>query len=99
MKIEIEWDSSYQARMVIDGKEMVIELRPGITRIVGLSDEEYYARIGGRVANAIYGIVADCMQAQAAAIEEYDPLEDDQNCNAWSYVSPEAIGAFDERAS
>lgn len=98
MKIEIDWSSSYQARMVIDGKAMTIELRPGLTRIEGLTGAEMEDTIGGRVAAALYAVVADCMQAQAAATGVYDPLEDDQHCTAWSYVSPEAIDAFNERA-
>ncbi len=85
--------------MTIDEKAMQIELRPDLTRIVGLTDTEAEERLGGRVAKALYGVIADCMQAEAAAREVYVPLEDDQSFTAWSYTTPEAMDAFNARAS
>lgn len=103
MKIEIEWSSSYEADMFIDGKAMKIQMRSHPigthTCVEGLSEDEYEKTLGGRVANAIYGVIADCMQAEAKSSEIYDPLEDSQDAPSWVVLPDDAIEAFDDRVN
>jgi hypothetical protein len=88
--IEIEFDCSYSASLVIDGKPMRVEMRGALTWVEGLSDSEFKT-IGGCVAERLYGAIADIMQAEAAAMEQNES-------GTWEATTDEALDAYDAAA-
>ncbi len=90
MKIEIEFDNSYSARLTIDGREMRVESEPGIVRLKGISAEDQENTLGGVVALELYGKVADIQQAEAAfGMEEPDT-------ETWDRASASALNRAEQ---
>lgn len=76
MKIEIEWNCSYEATMRIDGRELKVKMRPGVTSLEGVKGKDTDSTLGGIVASELYSKIADFMQAEAILFEEtaWDPV-------------------------
>lgn len=91
MKIEIEFDSSYSAKLTIDGREMSVESKPGLTCLEGIKSPETENTFGGIVACQLYSKVAEIQQAWAAASEI------DVDSNTWDELSDEAVEAAEEK--
>ena len=70
MKIEFEFDCSYRAKLVIDGRELGIELTPGMGSLKGVKSPETSNTLGGMIASELLTKSRDIMQAWAAAQEE-----------------------------
>jgi hypothetical protein len=88
MKIEIEWNCSYEATLRIEGRELKVEMRPGITSLVGLKKGESENTLGGMIASALYSKIGDAMQAEAIVYEE--TAEDPSPKLAWKRL-PDAV--------
>ena len=82
MKIEIEWNSSTDATLRIDGREMKIELRGRMTSLKGAGSDN---TIGYLFADSLFGKVADFMQAEASATE-FNP-----DLKTWDVITDDAI--------
>lgn len=91
MKIVIEFDNSYSAKLTIDGKQLTVESKPGLTTLVGCSGDECDATLGGIVASELYSLVAKIQQAWAAA-DEVQP-----NAGTWDRLQDVAIDEANER--
>lgn len=81
MKIEIEWNCSYKATIRIAGRELEVQLKPGVTSIHGLKDGEPENTLGGMIATELYGKIADAMQAECIATDAITP--DDAQDVTW----------------
>ena len=68
MKIEIEWHISHEARLVIDGRELKVVMRPGVTSLGTGHDTD--STIGGIIASELREKIGDFMQGEAIAYEE-----------------------------
>lgn len=97
MKIEIEWDSSTEGIMRIEGRELKIFLRPGLISLDGLTRSEREDTVGGMIAEQLYPIIADAMQAEAVAYEE--TAADPSPSFAWKKLSPAIADAVWSRLS
>jgi len=75
MKIEFEFDCSYKGKLTIDGVVMSVDMRPGETRLNGITQTEMENTLGGIVAESLFGQLADVMQAWATAAEECDTAD------------------------
>lgn len=75
MKIEIEWNCSYEARLVIDGRELKVIMKPGVTSLEGVKGKDTDSTLGGIIAGELFGKIGDFMQADAIMSEEtaWDP--------------------------
>jgi hypothetical protein len=91
MKIEIEFTSSYSASLIIDGKKMSVESKPGMTTLKGITSPKTENTLGGIIACEIYGKIAQFQQAWAEASEI------DVDCTTWSKLSEEAAEAASDR--
>lgn len=89
MKIEIEFENSYEARLTIDGKQLTIDSVPGMTKLKGSEGQEY--TLGGQIANTLFGTIAKIQQAWAD-VEDEDPGK-----NTWDAINQEAIEAVNDR--
>lgn len=69
MKIEIEWSCSHEAKLVIDGRELKVVMRPGITSLEGVKGRDCDSTIGGMIASELYSKIGDFMQGEAIAYE------------------------------
>ena len=87
MRIEIEFDNSYDATLVIDGREMCVVSKPGITTLKGHKGRELEETFGGLVASQLYTKIADIQQAWAAAEEEQPGFK------TWDFLNEEAVEA------
>lgn len=76
MKIEIEWECSYKARLVIDGRELTVEMKPGQTSLLGVKGKDLDNTLGGIIASELFSKIGDFMQAEAVLFEEavWDPV-------------------------
>ncbi len=83
MKIEIEWNCSYLATIRIDGRELTVDMKPGVTTLGGLKKGENGSKFGAIVGGELYSKIADLMQAEATMHElqpdaqTWDKLDDD----------------------
>lgn len=86
MKIEIKWTSSVSASLKIQGRKMRVEMYPakGLTRLEGIDDPELSETLGGILAQNLFSMIGNAMQAWAAALEDrpgetevtWEPLSD-----------------------
>ena len=60
-----------KGKLSIDNREMLIDMKPGETKLLGLTQEEMEQTLGGIVAESLFGILSDVMQAWAIASETY----------------------------
>ncbi len=87
MKITIEFDDSYSAKLTIDGREMQVETTAASTKLLGLPASKLETTLGGIVATQIFGRVRDIQQAWATACEETAQADctwvalDEQTCD------------------
>lgn len=90
MKITIEFTSSTHATLTIDGREMAVEMKPGVTSLTGIKLPETEETIGGIVASELYSKIGDIMQAWATASDfgEFD---------TWDKLTEEAAEAVGDR--
>jgi hypothetical protein len=91
MKIEIEFTSSVSAKLTIDGRKMRVESVPGMVTLKGIESPRLENTLGGIVADALYGTVAQIQQAWASASEI------DVDCETWDMLSEEAADAASDR--
>lgn len=95
MKIEIDWDCSYKATLKIDGREMTVDLKPGITSLNGIKAPETNETLGGLIAQQLYGKIGDFMQAEANITDIIDPAGERKV--TWEKLPDEAIEEFEKR--
>lgn len=91
MKISIEFDSSYEANLTIDGRIMRIISKPGMVKLMDLEGRDLEDTLGGIVATELFAKIADIQQAWAAADEEQ------LNVKSWDYLTEEAREAAIDR--
>lgn len=96
-KIEIEWECSYEATLRINGREMKVEMRPGITSLEGIKEPQISNTLGGQIASALFGKIGDIMQAHAIAEEDLSPGGDQDVM--WKRMSNHLAGAVEHRIS
>lgn len=96
MKIEIEWDCSYKAKLVIDGRELTVKLAPGVTSLDGVKGKDIDNTLGGIIASELYSKIGDFMQAEAIMDEEtaWDPGPE----STWRHMSNAVATAVHDRA-
>lgn len=73
MKIEIEWNCSYEAVMRIQGRECKISLQPGITSLESPTGKDAENTFGGLIARKLYGKIAKLMQAECILDDAINP--------------------------
>lgn len=95
MKIEIEWNCSYEATIRINGREMRVEMRPGITQLTGINSPETEETLGGLIAGELYGKIGDFMQAEAKITDAIDPAG--ERDVTWERLDDESIELFNDR--
>ncbi len=79
MKITIEWQCSYEAKLTVDGKEMKVQKEPGITKLTMADGSPVpESTFGGFIGEKLYGLIGDLMQAECIVAEDSlnDPGED-----------------------
>lgn len=91
MKIQIEFENSYHAKLIIDGVEMTIETKPGFTQLKGIKGDSLDGTLGGIAASEMYYLVSRIQQAWSAATEI------DTDARTWSMLCDEAAGEASER--
>lgn len=96
MKIEIEFDSSHEATIVIDGRKMRYGFEDGMWNFLeGIDPDEHDTTIGGMVAGKLVFPLIDILQAWLP--EEESP---DGDCwEAWEKLTDSAADAIYERIS
>lgn len=87
MKIEFSFNSSYKGKLTIDGVDLEIVMRPGITELISPAGIRLDETLGGIIASELYDAFADCMQAWASAIEI------DGESETWTQLSDAAAEA------
>ena len=76
MKITIEWDSSTEAKIVVDGREMKVSCRPGETRLTMADGTKVPdMTFGGFIGEKLYSTIADLMQAKCV-VSDYVGFDD-----------------------
>lgn len=75
MKIEIEWNSSTEGVIRIEGKELKVSLGLGSISMAGLSETQCECTLGGMIAEELYSTVGGIMQAHAHIEEHFSPGE------------------------
>lgn len=96
MKIEIEWNCSTKAKLVVDGKEMKVEAKPGITTL-RMADGSAVpeATFGGFIGEKLYGLIKELMQAECI-VDDYlsgDPLEG----RAWEELPDDCMEEIEDQ--
>lgn len=89
MKIEIEFHSSTNASLVIDGKKLTVDRKPGHVECNGFP-ENCHNSFADMVATELMSLISGIMQAEAAAADvdsPGDPLDH------WKPLSDEACEA------
>lgn len=96
MKITIEWECSYEAKLVIDGRELKVQMRPGVTSLLG-AEGKTDNTLGGIIASELFSKIGDFMQAEAIASEElaWDP----DPKNTWKRLPNAVADAVYDRAT
>lgn len=97
MKIEIEWKCSYEATIRMSGRELTVEMRPGVTSLKGIKEPETSSTLGGLIAIELYGKIGDIMQAHAIAEEDLSP--DGSRDVMWMWMSKHLAAAVEDRIS
>lgn len=97
MKIEIEWNCSYEATLRIDGRELKVLMRPGETRLEGVKGKDCENTLGGIIARELFGKIGDFMQAESLMFEEtaWDP----EPKTTWRRMSDEVAESVYDRAT
>lgn len=97
MKIEIEWNCSYEAKLVIDGRELKVSMRPGVTSLEGAKGKVLENTVGGIIASELFGKIADFMQAEAVMHEAtaWDPIPE----STWRNLPNSVADAVYRRAT
>lgn len=91
MKIQIEFNSTLEAKLTIDGKKMKVVSRPGSVRLEGIKGPMLEDTLGGVIASHLFDTVSNIQQAWASAEEECPDLK------TWEVITEEAIEAAEER--
>lgn len=86
MKIEIEFNSSYEATVNIDGRELKLEGRRGMWTFEGMTCDEGEGTIGGIVANKLMMPLIDILQGWMP--DEESP--DDDCWETWEKLTESA---------
>lgn len=79
MKITIEWQCSYEAKLIVDGKEMKVQKRPGFTKLTMADGSPVpESTFGGFIGEKLYSLIGDLMQAECIVDDALmgDPVED-----------------------
>lgn len=98
MKIEIEFNSSYEADIVIDGRKMTYGYKDGFWKFLsGLSIEkdEHDTTIGGIIALKIAEQLPDILQGWMPEENQFRP--DGEEWETWDKLSEEAADEVYER--
>lgn len=97
MKITIEWECSYKAKLVIDGRELSVDMKPGVTSLGGVKGRDLDDTLGGIIASELYSKIGDFMQAEAAMFEEtaWDPIPE----TTWRRMPDAVASAVYDRAT
>ncbi len=91
MKIEIEFENSYEAVLRVDGREMRVISKPGESRLDGIKGADLDQTLGGIIVGRLWTKISDFQQAWAA-VGEFDPEAD-----TWTVISEEAAEAAENR--
>lgn len=97
MKIEIEWNCSYEASLRIDGRELKVKMSPGEIRLDGVKGKDTDSTLGGIIAGELFGKIGDFMQAEATLFEEtaWDPVPE----TTWRRMPDSVADAVYSRAT
>lgn len=96
MKIQIEWTCSTEAKLTVDGREMIVNAKPGVTTL-RMADGKAVpeATFGGFIGEKLYGLIKDFMQAECI-VDDYlsgDPLEG----RAWEELPDDCMEELEDR--
>jgi hypothetical protein len=91
MKIEIEFENSYEAVLRIDGHEMRVISKPGQSKLEGIKGDDLELTLGGIVAGRLWTKIPDIQQAWCE-VSEFDP-----EAETWTVLSEEAAEAAENR--
>ena len=72
MKIEFDFDCRDKGTLTIDRVVMTIDIKPGETKLNGVTQTEMENTLGGIVAKSLFSQLANIMQAWAIVDEEYN---------------------------
>ncbi len=90
MKIEIEFNNSYQADLTIDGRKLKYGYKHGVWQFLeGLEDDECESTIGGIVSCKLAGPIIDILQS-------YMPEEESPDGDCWETWEKLSDSAADE---
>lgn len=97
MKITIDTDCSYEAKVTIDGRELVFGLQAGAWRYKsGLNKDEHENTIGGMIAMKLMDILPDLLQGW---MPEYDNPKTGECWTLWEKLDEECAEYIYDRLS
>ena len=90
MKIEIEFDNSYEASLKIDGYDMLVVSKSGMVQLKGITTHQMENTLGGIAAIELHPIISQIQQAWATADEEQP------SCETWDVLEDRTLDAMIE---